>query len=489
MNTVYTGDLQTRLSQFSNLPSIPQTILQIREVSADPKATAVDLANCILSDHQLTSRILKMANSAYYGDYAGKITTVTQGIVVMGFRAVHHIAVSMALYGVVNDISRHSRFDMTAFWTRSLASGVIAKFLTHRLNRASIMETAFIAGFLHDIGQVILASVFPDKYETIAGLDPLSPEVCETERILLGIDHLQAGKFVAKKWNMPSRLARPLYEHHRIGRPPGQKSEDLLVDLVYLSDRLYPFVMSEDDPEETEFAVIVNEAYQLANVGKDDLAQLLIQCRQQVTEIAHDLEINIEGQIEKRQPAEADINLMHQQLNNKEVQLAFLQNATSALRQAKSEDEILQVVCEAVFRGMQMGRVLLFERGSDAPSFVGRIGFGVPTQEEVRALRFDSESSLFRHLGETGQPLSVMGNNREAYGSVLDNNFVEKLQLESFAAIPLVVLDYLEFVILADPTDRGEPIDDELFRSMVSLANQGAMSLERLRLTRQLQQR
>ena len=150
MNPVSPANLEKKLAKFSNLPSIPQTILQIKEVSEDPIATAVDLANCILSDHQLTSRILKMANSAYYGDYAGKITTVTQGIMVMGFRAVHNIAVSMAIYGVVNDISKSGKFDMTAFWTRSLASGVIAKFLTHCLNKPRLLETAFIAGFLHD---------------------------------------------------------------------------------------------------------------------------------------------------------------------------------------------------------------------------------------------------------------------------------------------------------------------------------------------------
>lgn len=180
MNVTCAPELTQKLAKFSNLPSIPQTILQIKEVSEDPNATAVDLANCILSDHQLTSRILRMANSAYYGDFAGKITTVTQGIVVMGFRAVHNIAVSMAIYGVVNDIFKNGKFDIPAFWTRTLASGVVAKFLTHKINRPQLLETAFIAGFLHDIGQVILASVFPDKYEQISKLDPNNPDICES---------------------------------------------------------------------------------------------------------------------------------------------------------------------------------------------------------------------------------------------------------------------------------------------------------------------
>ena len=487
MTTTLANDMQKRLSQFSNLPSIPQTILHIREVSADPKSTAVDLANCILSDHQLTSRILKMANSAYYGDYAGKITTVTQGIVVMGFRAVHHIAVSMALYGVVNEISRPSRFDMTAFWTRSLASGVIAKYLTKRVNRTPILETAFIAGFLHDIGQVILASVFPEKYEKIAALDPLSSNICETERVLLGIDHLQAGRFVAEKWNLPDRLSRPLYEHHRIGRKPGQKSEDLLIDMIYLSDRLYPYVMSESVLDESEFSVLVEEAKKLTGLKDEDFMALLAECRGQITEIARDLEIDIDNQIEKRMVSEEDFNQMHQELNNKEIQLAFLQNATSALRLAQSEDEILQIICEAVFRGMRMGRVLLFEHDPEQQTFNGRIGFGIANQDEVQQYRFGYDQGLFQTIMQTAHPLSVVGGNADAYAGVVDQHTVETLGVESFAVLPMVVLDNVEFVVIADPVDRDIPIDDELFRSMISLVNQGAMSLERIRLTSQLQ--
>jgi hypothetical protein len=467
MSPVATADLKQKLAKFSNLPSIPQTILQIKEVSEDPKATAVDLANCILSDHQLTSRILRMANSAYYGDYAGRITTVTQGIVVMGFRAVHNIAVSMAMYGVVNDISKAGKFDMTAVWTRSLASGVIAKFLTHRLNKPQYLETAFIAGFLHDIGQVILASIFPDKYKQLDKFDPHNPEICESERVLLEVD-------------------RPLYEHHRLDLRPDEKSRDFLVDLVYLSDVLYRHVMNESAPEGDTLAELLAIVQPLADISESDLLELYEVCRAQVAEIAQDLEIDIEGQLLRREVSEEDFSAMHQELTQKEVQLAFLQNATGALREAKSDDEILQIVCEAIFRGMQMGRVFLFRRESGKKSYAGHIGFGVRSQDEVKALSFPTDSGLFGNLQRQRQPLLVVSDNQEVFGSVITKAEATKLQTDSLALLPIAVLDTVEYVIFAAPPDGAAPIGDESLRTMASLADQGAMALERLTLVKKL---
>lgn len=76
MSFAPTVEMRRKLERFSNLPSAPQIIVKIRQVSDDPRSTTADLATCILSDHQLTGHILRTANSAYYGEFAGKINTV-----------------------------------------------------------------------------------------------------------------------------------------------------------------------------------------------------------------------------------------------------------------------------------------------------------------------------------------------------------------------------------------------------------------------------
>ncbi|MEA3297731.1 MAG: HDOD domain-containing protein, partial [candidate division Zixibacteria bacterium] len=290
MNDTIQQGLKGKLDKFSNLPSIPQIIVKIKQVAENPKATAADLANCILSDHQLTSRILRMANSAYYGSFSGKITTVTHGIVVMGFRAVHNIAISMALYDVVNSITKGSKFNLTAFWIRSLANGVIAKYLAQQINHTKLIEAAFIAGFMHDIGQVILAGAFPDKYEQISKLGTETPDIYTAERAILGIDHMEAGMLLARKWNLPSTLIRPILKHHRINKARKEKSKDILVDLVFIGDILYPYVMGGQHPQSTAYTAVVEQTKILINISDDCITELVASCHQQVAEIAQDLE-------------------------------------------------------------------------------------------------------------------------------------------------------------------------------------------------------
>ncbi len=286
MNFAPTVEMRRKLEKFSNLPSVPQIIIKIRQVSDDPKATAADLANCILSDHQLTGRILRTANSAYYGEFAGKINTVTHAIVVMGFRAVQNITISMAMYDVVNNVSKSAKFDMTAFWTRSLASGVIAKFLADRIQKAKLAEMAFIAGFMHDMGQAILAGAFPDKYEQICSLGDNREDVYVAEQAVLGIDHMAVGQYVAEKWKLPDGLMKPIAEHHRIDVAPQVKSKELLIDLVYLSDLLYPHVMGGTAADSEAYMGVIEQAQALIDIPETDMIELLLDCRQQVEEIA-----------------------------------------------------------------------------------------------------------------------------------------------------------------------------------------------------------
>ncbi|MBU0984502.1 MAG: HDOD domain-containing protein [candidate division Zixibacteria bacterium] len=486
MSSINQADIRAGLDKFSHLPSIPQIILKIRQISENPRSSAADLANCILSDHQLTGRILKMSNSVYYGDFSGRITTVTHGIMLMGFRAVRNIAVSMAVYEIVNNISKNARLDITAFWTRSLACGVVAKNLAGMLRMTKQVETAFIAGFMHDIGQVVLAGVFPEKYERISRFEMDSPEIHKTERVLLGIDHLQAGEYVAQKWNLPEALVKPIAEHHRLHVAPGEKSDNVLVDLVYLGDRLYPHVMAESTQDSSAFSLVAREVQELVGVGPDDLAALLQICRKQVAEIASDLEIDIAKEQEKRGLVDGSMNDIRQQLSNKEVQLAFLQNASAALLETQAGNEILQVVCEAVFRGLQMGRVAVFAYQEKWDTFSGTVGFGFDTQQEVQALTLSARKGLFKHLRTTKRPVSVVGDDSEIQGLDLDPEELQTLSARAFVAVPIAVRGDVSHVILADRPDREHPVDDDSLRSIMALANQAAICLERNLLQEQL---
>lgn len=476
MNTVATIDLKKRLERFANLPSIPEIVFRIKEVAEDPKASPADLANCILSDHQLTGRILRMANSSYYGNFAGKINTVTHAIVLMGFRAVHNIAISMAIYEAANSFSKNSKFDMTSFWTRSLAGGVIAKYLVSKINQPKLIEVAFIAGFLHDIGQAILAGAFPDKYEQIIKLSSDDPEIYKSEKIILGIDHTEAGLCIAQQWNLPSNLTKAITDHHRVNRAGTCSSREILVRLVYLADRFYPLVMANTPDETGTFPPVFAEAQDLIGISDDSMTNLLVDCREQVTDIASDLKINIESEFEYGPVPSEEVISMREQLNSQEVQLAFLRNASVGLTATKSDDEVLQIACETIFTGLQLGRAIILEYNPRKKQFEGRVGFGLQSQQAVQALQFSSEQGLFKYLRDNGKSVSIAENSPEVS---LSDEEANRLGARAFAAIPIKVLDVVSFVIFADRADRSQPLDDSIADSISSLATQVGLVLER----------
>ena len=472
-------ELEQKLAQFADLPSLPQNIIKIKQISESPKASAADLANCILSDHQLTSRVLRMANSVYYASYSGRISTVTHAIVLMGFRAIHNIAISMSVYEVINKLTRKAKFDIIAFWLRSMACGIIAKFLANRTNQSKLIEVAFIAGFMHDIGQPILAGAFPARYEEVLKMKTSGQDCYKIEQIVVGTNHMRAGEYIAKKWNLPQNLIKTIAEHHRVNKKPNVKSSNILVDMVYLADNLYNHVMGKTSPLSEEYSALIEQARCLIDISEESMVELLIECRRQVDEIAQDMEIDIERELAKLDLPEMEESGIRKQLNYKEMQLSFMQNATEALMEAKSNDEILQIICEAIFRGMQMGRVLLFEYNAKWESYTGQVGFGVESQEYVQALSFSIKNGIFRHLYNNGKALLIDGEDSKDYKYLVTEDETERLGPLAFAVIPINVLDKPQFAIFVDAPNREMPIDVEAFRSMISLTNQAILTLER----------
>ncbi|MEE9554977.1 MAG: HDOD domain-containing protein [candidate division Zixibacteria bacterium] len=479
MKALKDNEIKKRLERFSNLQSLPQVIIRIKRISEDPNASAADLANCIISDHQLTSRVLRMANSVFYRGQSRKICTVTRAIVLMGFRPIRNIAVSMGVYQMVNQLSRCGKFDIIAFWIRSLGCGLIAKFLCEKINKFDLIELAFISGFMHDIGEPMLAGAFPREYDEILKLKGGQHDVYKTERVLLGIDHMRAGDIMARRWNLPPELINPIAKHHRVKKQPDEKSRDLLVDIVYLADRIFPYLMSETSQDSSTYATLIKQTQKIIKVSKFDMMDLLSVCRDQMVEIAEDLEVDIESMFDSSKLAEDDTDKMQQEIKSRDMRLSFLYNATDALLEAKSSDEILQVFCEAVYRGLLMGRVILFAFDPKKKSFTGKVGFGLESQQEVQALCFSAQNGLFKEMREQGKAVSVGDENRELLESFENSNDGERLKPLAFVAIPIRILGDVRYVLFVDAPSKAIPVEKEAIRSMVSLASQCAITLER----------
>jgi len=216
------------------LPTLPTVITQMIGLIDNPKTSARDVARLISTDQALTAKILKLANSAFYG-FPREISTVNHAIVVLGFETVKSLGLSVSVLERFASGSEDSSFDRQKFWEHSIACGVAARVLAGKL-RYRVQGEAFAAGILHDIGKLILSQYFPNEFTEIMQI-VLEQDVYigKAEEMVLGVTHAEIGSWLAEKWNLPKQLVETISFHHAPGRLERGAE---LPSLIHLADFL-----------------------------------------------------------------------------------------------------------------------------------------------------------------------------------------------------------------------------------------------------------
>lgn len=232
-------DKQQRLKRITQsiigLPTLPTVITQLISLIDNPKTSARNVAQLVSTDQALTAKILKLANSAFYG-FPREIATVDLAVVVLGFETVKNLGLSVSVLerfaGADGD---RGDFDRQKFWEHSIACGVAARLLATKL-RYRVPGEAFAAGILHDIGRLILSQYFPDEFDQV--LHTMHEEnlyIGEAEERILGVTHADVGGWLAERWNLPRQLEGTIAFHHAPGRL-GRGND--LPALIHLADFL-----------------------------------------------------------------------------------------------------------------------------------------------------------------------------------------------------------------------------------------------------------
>jgi HD-like signal output (HDOD) protein len=218
-----------------NLPTLPTVVSRMIDLVDSPRTSALSLARLISMDQALTARILKLANSAYYG-FSQEITTVDRAIVVIGFNTVREMGLSLSILDVFKANPNGNIFDIAKFWEHSIGCGVASRMIARRFGLPLISE-AFVTGLLHDIGKIVLCQYAPREFEEIMTLVSMKNVDLDTaEMSIIGVGHAQIGGWLATKWRLPTLINECIAFHHD---PWNEKVEQpAMVAAVNLADYL-----------------------------------------------------------------------------------------------------------------------------------------------------------------------------------------------------------------------------------------------------------
>ena len=201
------------------LPTLPTVITQMIGLVDNPQTSARDVSRLISTDQALTAKILKLANSAFYG-FPREIATVNHAVVVLGFETVKSLGLSVSVLERFASGGNSSNFDRQKFWEHCIACGVAARLLAGKL-RYRIQGEAFAAGILHDIGKLVLSQYFVEEFTEI--MEVMRREdiyIGEAEERVLGVSHAEVDSWLAERWNLPDQLVETIAFHHTPGRLP-----------------------------------------------------------------------------------------------------------------------------------------------------------------------------------------------------------------------------------------------------------------------------
>lgn len=190
--------------------SLPDVYLRLREVMESENASMNDAAKVISLDPALAARVLRMANSAFYG-FRAQIDTITRAANILGMQKIHDLVlaagVSKAFEGINNEL-----MDLDTFWYRSVHCGFLAQAIAEGAGLPNA-ETLFVRGLLHDIGHLVLFAYYPESCrEALAQADEGLEARLYQEHLIIGVDAMEFAAELARNWQLPKSFADS-YQH------------------------------------------------------------------------------------------------------------------------------------------------------------------------------------------------------------------------------------------------------------------------------------
>lgn len=260
------------------LGSLPDIYFKIREVIQSPVSSATSIARVVGTDPNLSLRLLRLVNSAFYG-FPTPIRSISRAVAIVGIKELSSLALAVSTMNAFDHIPS-SYVDMRSFWKHSVTCGVLARIFASR-RKIRRDDHFFLAGLLHDVGRAILYVRFPSHMSHGLGVSrffrlPLT----EVERRLVGFDHGQVTFRLLESWRIPEPILGMASWHHE---PLSSENPDE-TSLLWIADWMAN-AMKIGSSGTFYLPPLDEELWELTGIHKEELRSVFDQAERQIEEI------------------------------------------------------------------------------------------------------------------------------------------------------------------------------------------------------------
>ena len=218
------------LKKIDSFPVLPDTVAKVLEVTSNPESSAKDLMQAVLSDQSMCIAILKVANSALFGQ-PKKVSSIERAIMILGFNEVQSIVLGRAVVGAFEDVKKEHKQVIESFWSHSFNCGLAAKTIAENMGLSA--GDFFICGLIHDIGKLAMYLILEDEYDPARWMEGFSSsERLIDEKLFFDTDHTVVGSKLLRHWSFPESLLVAMEYHHDPFKVSRGKGFPLVIQLA-----------------------------------------------------------------------------------------------------------------------------------------------------------------------------------------------------------------------------------------------------------------
>ncbi|MFH2123711.1 MAG: HDOD domain-containing protein [Pseudomonadota bacterium] len=514
-NKITGEQLLERMNEKGEFPAVLQHITEINlKTSPLSMTSANELASLVLKDFSLSSKLLKVVNSAMYRQFSGQISTVSRAVVILGFEQVRITATGLMFFANLQDKTTAQYVKEEVF--SSFLTGILAQDLSKHLKMED-GEDLFICGMFHNFGRLLVMYCFPDKYEEYRQLvveGELTDEIAMQKTLGTTFDEL--GMEVADLWNLPTLIITsmkmiPVQEIKdrnakidrqrklvnfanelcsiRIDSLPEQRQEEL-------RSVLKKYKASYNIPEKEIIKMMdsalskMRDFADVLNLKQKDLSKLDQRSFRGQSELA-----SVNTPEEQVRPSEAAVSLADFEISDgvppssasisiedrQQLLSDAIQEITDAMLDDFTLDPLLTLILESVYRGLGFDQTLIFFRNPTTNIMQPRYGFGRNAKELLAEFSFpvqENSRDLFNMALAEGRDLYI------------DNISVADLTLRtpawfrgmifspSFVIYPLIVNKRSTGLIYGAHISPEHHLEQRQLDALKTLRNQAALAIK-----------
>lgn len=238
--------IQDLISNNLSIPTLPEVVMRINSLIENSDAGTAEIGSLVSEDAPLAAKVLRIANSAYYG-LAGECVSTEHASTVLGIKVLKNIVTQVAVINQFDHLQGSEHFSVQGLWDHAAFTAHLCSKIAEKSTvlRAFGPQELYVCGLLHDVGKVVLLDGLGNRYLELAQYAAeQGKSMYQVERATLGFSHTDVGAVVANRWSLPEQIANAIQYHHG---PRDEVSKNVVVSIVAHANLLAHRVQEDGD--------------------------------------------------------------------------------------------------------------------------------------------------------------------------------------------------------------------------------------------------